>query len=813
MLSTPNAATQLHIMHDAPITIATGRNRKETDWKNREMLWSELVKRLSQTNRTKETYEEYKKLPKSEQDAIKDVGGFVGGTLKGGRRKMSAVVWRQIVTLDADYVKGDLWAAVETMLDCACVMYSTHKHSPESPRLRLVIPLSRPVTPDEYQAVSRRMAADVGIDFFDNTTYEPHRLMYWPSTSKDGEFVFRFQDAPWLDPDEVLRRYPDWRDPSYWPESSQTRQERKRLADKQGDPHEKPGIVGAFCRTYSISEAIETFLGDIYEPAGEGRYTYTPGSTVGGLVVYDGGKFAYSHHSTDPISGRLVNAFDLVRLHKFGARDDEAEPGTPTVRLPSYTAMVELAMTDERVRQTLGEERLAEAAEEFGEVPKGDLEWVKKLEVNRKGAILPTIDNILIILENDPRLAGKITLNDFSHQPVAKGNLPWRKVGNQRDGEPWRDSDDAALRHYIESVYDIAAPTKINDALAIVLERHKFHPVREYLESLWWDGIPRIETLFIDYLGAEDSPYTRAVTRKMLVAAVARVFQPGVKFDYSAVLVGPQGCGKSAIIKRLALDWHSDSLTTVSGKEAYEQLQGAWIIEMAELTATRKAEVEAVKHFLSKQEDAYRVAYGRRVSHFPRQCVFFGTTNDDEFLRDRTGNRRFWPIRVRVQQPTKSIWNDLTDYEVDQVWAEAVTLWREGETLYLGPELEAEALKRQGQHTEESAKTGLIVEYLERLLPEDWEQRGIPARRAFIHGTEFGQPAEGTVRRERVCAMEIWVELFEGDPKQLTPMQAREINDILRRLPGWVPYTEGRGRLYFGKHYGHQRAFVRSSKN
>lgn len=809
MLSTPNAATQLHIMHDGPITIATGRNRKETDWKNREMLWSELVKRLSQTNRTKETYEEYKKLPKSEQDAIKDVGGFVGGTLKGGRRKTSAVVWRQIVTLDADYVKGDLWAAVETMLDCACVMYSTHKHSPESPRLRLVIPLSRPVTPDEYQAVSRRMAADVGIDFFDNTTYEPHRLMYWPSTSKDGEFVFRFQDAPWLDPDEVLRRYPDWRDPSYWPESSRTRQERKRLADKQGDPHEKPGIVGAFCRTYSISQAIETFLGDIYEPAGEGRYTYIPGSTVGGLVVYDGGKFAYSHHSTDPISGRLVNAFDLVRLHKFGVRDDEAEPGTPTVRLPSYTAMVELATADEQVRQTLGEERLADAAEEFGEMPQDNPEWVKHLKVNRRGEVLPTIDNILIILENDPRLANAFALNEFSHLPVIRKSVPWRKVQNGQDGEAWHDSDDAALRHYIETVYGINSPTKVNDALAIVMERNKFHPVRDYLGSLWWDGIPRIDTLLVDYLGAEDSLYVRAVTRKALTAAVARVFNPGCKFDYMLVLVGPQGIGKSHFIAKLGQRWYSDTLDLVAGKGAYEQLQNVWLIEMGELSAIKKAEIEAVKHFISKERDRFRVAYGRHVTEFPRQCVFFGTTNDREFLRDKTGNRRFWPVDVAVENRRKNLWHDMDQYEIDQIWAEAVDAWKNNEHLYLNPSLEAEAAERQTRHTEESPKAGVVREYLERLLPSDWDERDLNQRRAYLHGHEFGEEPEGTIRRDKVCVMEIWAELFEGDPKQLTQLHAREIHDILRQTPGWKPYTEGVGKLRFGKLYGVQKAYVR----
>lgn len=794
-----------HIKHDGAVTIAVGKSRKETAWKNKEQFWSELVNRLSRTNRTGETFAEYRKLPKPQQDQIKDVGGFVGGTLKGGRRKTEAVSWRQLVTLDGDFITGDFWGAVEMFFDFACALYSTHSHHPDKPRLRLVIPLSRPVTPDEYQAVARRIAADFGMDMFDDTTYQPHRLMYWPSTSSDGEFVFKVQDAPWIDPDQVLARYEDWRDPSFWPESSRAQTERKKSADRQGDPLAKPGIVGAFCRTYSITQALEHFLHDVYEPCGDGRYTFLGGSTSGGLILYDGDTFAFSHHGTDPISGKLVNAFDLVRLHKFGLRDDEAVDGTPTVRLPSYLAMQELAVADDVVRQTLGEERLASATEEFGDLPEDEVDhkWLRKLKVHSKtGAILPTAPNMIIILHNDPRLKDKIALNEFSYRPVVRGDLPWRKMATS---ENWRDSDDSCLRNYLEKVYQITGPGKVNDALLEVMARNRFHPIREYLLALIWDELPRIDRMLIDYLGADDTPYVRLVTRKMLVAAVARVFVPGIKFDHVLVMVGPQGIGKSYIIKLLGQQWHSDSIVTVSGKEAYEQLQGAWLIEMAELSATRKAEAEAVKHFISKQEDSYRVAYGRQISVFPRQCVFIGTTNDATFLKDKTGNRRFWPVGVGGDK-IKSLFIDMTSEEVNQIWAEAVSAWQEGESLYLGPEMEAEALRMQDRHTEESEKAGLIMEYLDRRLPVDWEQKDIGDRRDFIHGDDFGGEHEGSTERTRVCALEIWVELFNGDPKQLSMIQAREINDILRRIPGWKTYGS---KLRFGRLYGVQKAYVK----
>lgn len=791
--------------HDGTITIAVGKSRKETNWKNRQMLWSDLAKKLSQTIRTAETFEEYRKAKKSEQDNIKDVGGFVGGTLSGGRRKADAVAWRHLLTLDADYVKGDFWASIEAMFDYACLIYSTHSHTSKNPRIRLVIPLSRPITPDEYQAVSRKVAADLGIDFFDDTTYQAHRLMYWPSSSRDAEFIFEIQDAEWLNPDDVLARYEDWTDPSYWPESSRVKQSRERMADRQGDPHEKPGMVGAFCRTYSIDEAIATFLKDVYKKEQDGRYSYIPGSTSGGLVLYQDGKFAYSHHGTDPVSGQLVNSFDLVRIHKFGVRDEDAQEGTPINRLPSYLAMQEFAAKDKNVKKQLGIERLQEASSEFDvvEILENDNDWMEDLETHhRSGIILSTRNNALIVLENDPNLKGKIVFNEFTHRPYILDDLPWE---NAKAGQNWSDNDESALFHYLESVYGIDSPGKVRDALGVVMKRHRYHPVHNYLDGLVWDGIDRLDTLLIDYLGAEDSDYVRAVTRKALTAAVKRIYEPGAKFDYMLTLIGPQGVGKSYILNKLGGEWFSDSLTNVQGKEAYEQLQGVWIIEMGELTATRKADNEAIKHFLTKRVDSFRVAYGRQVSDFPRQCIFIGTTNDYTFLRDRTGNRRFWPVEVHENEPKLSIWKDLSKEEVDQIWAEAKEYYLAGEKLYLTGKLEEEAKKRQEQHREEMPMFGVIKEYLEKPLPVDWNEWELSRRKMYLDD-EFDSYEGDTVERDRVCALEIWVEVFNGDRNNFKTIDARNINDIMREMPGWI---RAKSTMRFGNIYGTQKGYVR----
>lgn len=792
------------LKNDGVISIAVGSSRRCTQWQNKEMLWSELAARLAIPTRTAESAEEYKRMPKAKRDEIKDVGGFVGGVLRSGRRKADSIIQRRLITLDLDSVPvgEDPWPAFELVLDCAALLYSTHSHTTKDQRLRLVIPLSRNVSPDEYAAISRRIAGDIGIDMCDDTTFEPHRLMYWPSASYDAPFRYEVIDAPWLDADEQLKRYTDWRDPSEWPVSSRKQDLMERLAKKQGDPYEKPGVVGAFCRVYPIEEAIEQFLPATYTKAGEGRYTYTGGSTSGGLVVYENGKFAYSHHGTDPVSGKLCNSFDLVRLHMFGDKDDDAPSGTPVNRLPSYTAMSELAIEDSAVVEDLNLHNLAEITSALNEDGDADsAEWVKTLSVSLKGNIEPTIENALIIMRNDPKIKGRYYYDAFRERPVVCGDLPWQDF-DKRQSDCWQDSDDAGLRMHLEKFYRIDSAIKIRDAVELAMVEFSRHPVREYLQSLRWDGVARADSLFIDYLGAEDSVYTREVTRKALIGAVARIMEPGCKHDHVLVLIGPQGCRKSTTLAKLGKKWFSDSLYTMSGKDAYEQLQGYWIIEMGEMAATKKADLEQIKQFVSKQSDSYRAAYARRTQEHPRQCAFFGTTNDEEFLRDATGGRRFWPVVVTEVGRTKG--DMLTAETVDQIWAEVMIRYLAGEQWYLTPAVEAMAKDIQDQHTELNGKQGLVENFLARLLPEDWDDRNLDERMLFWSGG-FGEAEQGTVQRTKVCAIEIWQELFHGDPKSFSPLQSREINNMLRRVPGWVPCA-GRN---CGPLYGRQRCYIR----
>ena len=787
--------------------IAVGNSRMDKTWKNKDMSWDDFKQKCSQTIRTTETVAEYRKMSKPAQDNTKDVGGFVGGALKQGKRKNGFVDGRSMLTLDLDHAVPEVWDAVTMLFDFKCLMYSTHKHTPEAPRVRLIIPLSREVSAEEYAPVSRMVAKDIGMEMVDDTCHEAARLMYWPSTSSDGVFLFESQDGPMLNPDDILARYKDWHDTSEWPMSSRQSEIVKRTIAKQADPLEKEGMVGAFCRAYSIEEAIDTFIPDIYKPSAmAGRYDYIPADSSAGVVIYDD-KFAYSHHATDPACGQLMNAFDVIRIHKYGALDDKAKPDTSPSKMPSFKAMVDFAIKDEKVKQQLAKERELQAADDFDDG--NDVNWQTKLELDKNGGISESLTNFVTILRYDQRLH-EIAYNEHSCGISIRDAelLPWEQL---KPG--WSDADLASLTAYLDRVYHIFSPSKLKNALLTITAERSFHPIKEYLEGLpAWDGKKRLETLLIDYLGAEDSSYVRAVTRKTLVAAVARVYEPGIKFDTVLVLSGPQGIGKSMFFAKLGGVWFSDSLTIsdMRDKTGAEKLQGFWIMEIGEMNGIKKVEVETVKSFASRQDDKFRVAYGTVVESHPRQCVICGTSNSQHFLRDVTGNRRFWPVQV-TEECEKHPWN-MDKMLLVQIWAEALTLYNAGEELILkGTDAEMAAEKQQ-EALENDDREGLVREYLDKLLPADWAKLSLSEKRMYLAGDEFTtQNRAGVAPRDKVCNLEIWAECFGREPANIRKQDSYELNAIMAKLDGWKRYDGNKsGKLSF-KDYGSQIAYVRTA--
>ena len=627
-----------------PLAIAYGNNRQAKTWTNKTITFDDLKERLKVTIRTPESAEEYAKFNKAKRDTVKDHGGFVAGALKGGRRKIDTVELRSMVALDGDRIDKAFLENYEMNAPYTSLLYTTHSSTEEHPRVRLVYPLTRDVTPEEFVAVSRYLADMLGIDYFDECSYQPNQLMYWPSTPSNGVYVFKDVEKEWLNPDDILSAHSEWTDPTRLPTSSRESRANTTRTEEVKDPLGKDGTVGLFNRTYfPINRVIEKFLSDVYEPTdNENRYHYIQSSSMAGVEIIEEGKFAYSHHAKDPAYLKLCNAFDLVRIHRFG--DDDSKK--------SFNAMCELAMEDDEVKRLATEEKLLEAETDFAD---SDSDWMTRLKYQpRTGLLENSVYNLNLILNNDPDFQN-FAFNELANRIQIIGPLPWeRPEGNSF----WRDADTAQLKSIIDIRYLAFSSRNHDVAFTKAADDRHFHPVRDYLNSLpEWDGVKRVEDLFIKYLQAEDTEYVRTVTRKTFAAAVARIYVPGIKFDCVPVLDGDQGIGKSTVVKDLVSpEYYSEtlSLTDMDDKSGAEKLQGFWAVEIGELAGMKKADIEKVKAFLFTCDDKYRPSYGRVVESHPRQCIIIATVNGERgYLRDITGNRRFWIIKLHQKKQKK----------------------------------------------------------------------------------------------------------------------------------------------------------------
>ena len=397
---------------------------------------------------------------------------------------------------------------------------------------------------------------------------------------------------------------------------------------------------------------------------------------------------------------------------------------------------------------------------------------------SEKGCVANTLQNCKTALEQDPLLRGAIRRNLLTGQTDLVRPVPWPRCGSMLT-----DTDQKYIELRLENCYSLTSEKKIAKAISIVANEHRYHPVADYLESLSWDGVPRIGSALHHFLGAEESAFNGECLRVFMSGAVKRVFEPGCKFDQMLCLVGGQGAGKSSFFRLLAVrdEWFSDDLKKLDDENIYRKMQGHWIIEMSEMIATASAKsIEEIKSFLSRQKETYKVPYEVHPEDRPRQCVFAGTTNRLDFLpRDRTGNRRFLPVPVF---PELAEQHPLEDEEaareyVDQLWAEIMVQYRTGTlSLLLSPEAEKELRGRQRDFMQEDARAGMIRAYIQdykgdylcsRQLfreaykkdgePEDWETReiceivntgiaagDIPGWRQFRHPRRFA--AYGTQR-------------------------------------------------------------------
>lgn len=431
-----------------------------------------------------------------------------------------------------------------------------------------------------------------------------------------------------------------------------------------------------------------------------------------------------------------------------------------------------------------------------------DIETVyNMLETNAKGKAINNHKNVLLIFREDKNLKHIVRTNDFTHKKEINNKPLWRKKEDKN--QMWTDEDESQLYIYFGVNYDITHTKIINEVVDMHFYRNSYNPVKEYLTNLQWDGVPRLETFFIEFLGAQDNEYVREVTKITFTACVKRIMEPGCKHDTVLVLVGGQGIGKSHILSRLGMDWYNESIQSFKGDEAYIKISSSWIIELSELTALKNADIEYGKAFISAKEDVYRPKYGRHPIKSPRKCVFFGTTNNQQFLKDETGNRRWLPIEVNKEGRNKNPFEDLDQETVNQFWAEANYFYQRGEKTYLdNPEMIQASQKLQEKHKEDNGREGMIKEFLKTPITEDWYELSPQSKLQYFKEGMYKREKSNLTSRKKICALEIWRECYLKNESELTKKESGEINQILRSIP-YLKET----RTIFG-HYGQQRGFI-----
>ena len=782
------------------------------NWKNEDLDWAQIVGRALNYKRASVTRAEFDKLSKDEQTNVKNMGGaFVGGSLKDGLRKKENVESRSLITLDLDHAGPDIFKKIETYNDkygISMLVYTTFKSTAGSPRLRVIIPLTATVKEPFYEPIARKVADKMSVmEECDVACFRSNQLMFWPCYPADATPYIRELPGTELNPAEVIKEYENVDDARSWPmqESEKVKRQSQLRAE---DPLTKEYPIGTFCRAYGMEEAIKIFLPDVYEQVSDDRWHFKAADSSAGAIVYDD-KYFYSHHSSDPAYGIECNAFDLVRIHKFGALDEKVKAGTPFNKLPSFKKMMEFSAENKRVAKLqLQEEFSGQQITDRKEIKKIEsdtsTDWQSELDKDKTGNVKAHLANIQLILKNDPRLQA-IKYDLFADCFCVDGQLPW-----EHEGRGWTEADLACLCVFLSQQYGLNATANVFTALtATVRNCRAYHPVREYLLRQEWDGTPRLDTLLIRYLGAEDSELNRVITRKTFVAAVARVMHPGIKYDNMMVLVGGQGIGKSRILRLMGGEWFSDSLTLsdMKDKNGVEKLSGAWISEVAEVSGMRKTDSETIKGFITRQDDKMRPAYGHTVVSKPRQGIFIGTTNEENgFLRDLTGNRRFNIVRVHgIPNYTPEKW-DLTKESIAQLWAEAVHYYNAKESLFLPEHLRDQLVRLQEELLEDDSRIGDLQKYLDTLLPVEWPEMSKQERRDYLDGREY-KPHTGTIPRREVCVAEVWAECFEGEKGKLERRNSLEIASMLIKL-GW----RQNGKIRDTGLYGRQRIFSKKYK-
>lgn len=760
------------------LPVAYGRGKNVRHWKPATVTWAELILWMG--------------TPASK----KDTEGYVLGTIvpttrvhKPGEapcleihRVKEGIESRCALTIDVDHPEAD-WLERMKKFPSLALMHTTFSSAPDASRYRLIIPLDRPVAPDEYITATKSMMQKLGpLEQFDPKSWEPQQFMYKPAAQQADWFLWYEYEGPVVKADDLLETFEKSLALRPMPTPSRTKR----------NPFEIDGVVGAFNRAYEDWDLLIEEYELPYSKVDESRYHLHGAKSEAGMGPVQGvAGLMYSHHAHDPAFGKTCSAFDLVRLHKYGDLDEAAKPQTPISNLPSHVAMLDLATTDHRVTAQL-------VGLDFDEVMDDDIltpdAWKLDLNRNRNGKIVDSSDNWITVRDNDA-VFGCLYFNDLTMSIEADCDLPWRVVNDTN--RVFRDTDYWEVLYHIERQYGTRMAKGYLDSLVeTAAASRKRNPVADYLTELTWDGERRVEECLP---GVEPTDFTRLVARKCMVAAVARMLDPGCKWDHTLVLFGPEGLGKSWWVDKMSRGW-SSPLGKLDNKDTLLVMQRSWILLSDEGYSMRKADQDVLKDFLTRTNDVFRMPFEKETLLHPRHSVIWSTTNDEIFLRNQEGNRRFLIVKCAGQVD----FDKITDHYVDQVWAEAVHLYRQGELLYLLQDESGKAFEERIKFTEEDALAGIVEEYLNRLVPGDWETMSVEKRQQWIFDRASGFVADGTEQILRVCSTQIWVEALGrriGDHRRADLL---EITNVLKKLEGWdnVGVRKLRG-------YGAQVTFIR----
>ena len=731
-------------------------------------------------------------------EAVKDCGGYVAGRLKGTARRKGQVEYRSAVTLDADAASETL-PAVVAGLGLRALVHSTYSHTRAHPRYRVIFPIMGPgLSEEEYPRVARGLIEALGEAQFDPGSTQPERLMFWPATANPDEYEVVECDGETATAQGLLRDFG----------GLQAAPDHK--TGPKRDPKELPGVAGAFNRVYDMARAVAEFHLP-YDPVdGEpNRWHYTPAESEGGVIVYPDG-YVFSNHASDPAYGRALSVFDLVALHVYGGEDRAA--GVPQSTAPADRPSIQRAMREFAARPEIVTELVAA---DFADVDgdedgaRGLPEWVLEFHLHPKtGKPLDDVHNWDLLMRHDPVLRA-LARNEMDLTTVTRRPFPWRTVEAGKD-DALTNADRAQISAHLQRAYNMPRPAQeqLNGVIDMVAQDNAFHPVVEYLEGLEWDGVSRIET----YLPGAPDAYTRRVARLVAVQAVARALDPGVKVDNCLILTGRQGLGKSWFVETMARGW-TCTLGPIEGgglRDTVMAMTRSWVTVADEGFAMKKADAEALKQFVTLTHDVIRLPYAREHVKLPRRQVIWGTTNDAVFLRAQEGNRRFLIVEVAE----KLDFGKYSDEYVNQVWAEAVHIWKtsrdqyglkDNPELFLSSEEEAAAESVRSMATEEDSMTGLIQAYLDTLVPANWVEMSPEERISWLRDEEQGI-VSGTHPIDVVCSLEIWEIALGRERGKHSRVDILQITNALKQLPGWFGPMPKPTRLPF---YGPQRVFAR----